>query len=84
MRIGVVAAAVVLGAALVSAPLEAPASTGTVRVLQLNICHGGWADCFTGDDVMAKAAAVIAASHPQVVSVNEACSNDVEPLRSAM
>ncbi|HET9140208.1 endonuclease/exonuclease/phosphatase family protein, partial [Actinophytocola sp.] len=58
--------------------------TDTVRVLQLNICHGGWADCFTGERVTAKAASVIAASRAQVVSVNEACSNDVEPLRSAM
>jgi hypothetical protein len=84
MRIGVVASAVLLGAALVTAPLDAPATTDTVRVLQLNICHGGWADCFTGERVTAKAASVIAASRAQVVSVNEACSNDVEPLRSAM
>lgn len=60
-------------------------STGTtITVLQLNICHGGTADCYRGDAVMAKAAEVIGSSKPQVLSVNEACSGDIDRLRPAM
>lgn len=64
----------------------APAASAatTVKVLQLNICHSGVADCYTGDAVMAKAVSVISSTKPQVLSVNEACSGDVERLRAAM
>lgn len=73
-------------AALLATLIAAPeaASTSTIRVLQMNICHSGIAGCYTGDRVVAKAMAVITATGPDVVSVNEACSGDVEPLRSAM
>jgi endonuclease/exonuclease/phosphatase family metal-dependent hydrolase len=61
------------------------ASTGTtITVLQLNICHGGMAGCYRGDVVLAKAAEVIRSGKPQVLSVNEACSGDVDRLRPAM
>jgi endonuclease/exonuclease/phosphatase family metal-dependent hydrolase len=61
------------------------ASTRTaITVLQLNICHGGMAGCYRGDAVLAKAAEVIESSRPQVLSVNEACSDDVDRLRPAM
>nr|CEL20884.1 hypothetical protein [Kibdelosporangium sp. MJ126-NF4]CTQ98311.1 hypothetical protein [Kibdelosporangium sp. MJ126-NF4] len=53
-------------------------------MLQLNICHGGMAGCYQGDAVMARAAEVIRVSRPQVLSVNEACSGDIERLRPAM
>jgi endonuclease/exonuclease/phosphatase family metal-dependent hydrolase len=56
----------------------------TITVLQLNICHGGMAGCYRGDVVLDKAAEVIRSSGPQVLSVNEACSGDVERLRPAM
>ncbi len=56
----------------------------TVKVLQLNICHSGVAGCYTGDAVMTKAVSVISSTRPQVLSVNEACSGDVERLRAAM
>jgi hypothetical protein len=63
-----------------------PAASGatTVKVLQLNICHSGIASCYTGDRVMTKAISVITATRPQVLSVNEACSGDIAPLRQAM
>jgi hypothetical protein len=63
-----------------------PASAATtVKVLQLNICHSGHAGCYTGaEPVMAKAVAVIGSTAPQVLSVNEACSGDVDRLRAAM
>jgi hypothetical protein len=56
----------------------------TITVLQLNICHGGMAGCYRGDAVIAKATEVIKQSKPQVLSVNEACSGDVDRLRPAM
>jgi hypothetical protein len=60
-------------------------STGTtITVLQLNICHGGMSGCYRGDAVLAKAADVIRSSRPHVLSVNEACSADIERLRPAM
>lgn len=71
--------------ALLVAPSAAATSTGTtITVLQLNICHGGMAGCYRGDAVMVKAAEVIRASRPQVLSVNEACSGDIDRLRPAM
>ncbi|HEV7975365.1 endonuclease/exonuclease/phosphatase family protein [Amycolatopsis sp.] len=68
---------------------SATACTGTsagttITVLQLNICHGGMAGCYRGDVVLAKAAEVIRSSEPQVLSVNEACSGDIDRLRPAM
>jgi hypothetical protein len=71
--------------ALLVTPSAAATSTGTtITVLQLNICHGGMADCYRGDAVLVKAAEVIRSSTPQVLSVNEACSGDVDRLRPAM
>ena len=62
----------------------AASAATTVKVLQLNICHSGVAGCYTGDAVMTKAVSVISSTRPQVLSVNEACSGDVERLRAAM
>jgi hypothetical protein len=71
--------------ALLVAPSAAATSTGTkITVLQLNICHGGMAGCYRGDAVMVKAAEVIRLSKPHVLSVNEACSGDIDRLRPAM
>lgn len=62
-----------------------PASAATtVKVLQLNICHSGVVSCYTGEAVMTKAVSVITSTKPQVLSVNEACSGDVDRLRAAM
>jgi hypothetical protein len=71
--------------ALLATPSAAATSTGTtITVLQLNICHGGMAGCYRGDSVMVKAAEVIRLSKPQVLSVNEACSGDIDHLLPAM
>ncbi|MGB3444852.1 MAG: endonuclease/exonuclease/phosphatase family protein [Actinophytocola sp.] len=79
-RLVAVLSLVLSGIAIVS-----PASAATtVKVLQLNICHSGAAGCYTGEAVMTKAVAVISSTRPQVLSVNEACSGDVERLRAAM
>jgi hypothetical protein len=48
-----------------------------LRVLQLNLCHSGVAGCFTGDAVMTRAVAVIAAVQPGLVTLNEVCRADL-------
>lgn len=57
---------------------------GELRVLQLNLCHSGVnTDCFTGDDVIDKAIEVIEAEAPTLVTLNEACRDDVPLLASS-
>jgi hypothetical protein len=80
-RVIVVLTAFALLAVPSAAATSAPA---TITVLQLNICHGGMAACYRGDAVLGKAAEVIRSSKPQVLSVNEACSGDLDRLRPAM
>ncbi|SDW41208.1 Endonuclease/Exonuclease/phosphatase family protein [Amycolatopsis xylanica] len=63
---------------------DSTSAGNTITVLQLNICHGGMAGCYRGDAVLAKAAEVIRSGKPQVLSVNEACSGDLDRLRTAM
>jgi len=70
--------------ACVSPAGPAASAATTVRVLQLNLCHSGAVSCFSGDAVVVKAVSVITSTRPQVVTVNEACSGDVAPLRTAM
>lgn len=54
------------------------------RILQLNLCHSGVnTNCFTGDDVMNKAVEVIDDVAPTLVTVNEACGDDLPALASA-
>ena len=54
-----------------------------VRVLQLNLCSSGIAGCYTGR-ATDEAAAVIRAEAPDVVTLNEACQNDLPPLERAL
>jgi hypothetical protein len=76
---------VLLALAILAVPSAAATSAGTtITVLQLNICHGGMAGCYRGDAALAKAAEVIRAADPTVLSVNETCSRDVDRLRPAM
>jgi hypothetical protein len=76
---------VVISLALLGIAVAPAASAATtVKVLQLNICHSGAVDCFTGEAVMTKAVSVISSTKPQVLSVNEACAGDVDRLRAAM
>ncbi len=58
------------------------ASAAEFRVLQLNLCHSGHVSgCYTGDDAIDQANAVIAAEQPDIVSLNEVCRSDVDRLR---
>jgi endonuclease/exonuclease/phosphatase family metal-dependent hydrolase len=54
-----------------------------VRVLQLNLCSSGIADCYTGRST-AEAAAVIRAETPDLVTLNEVCQDDVPVLQRAL
>jgi endonuclease/exonuclease/phosphatase family metal-dependent hydrolase len=81
-------------AALAFLALAASVLTGSVaagqpvrpalHVLQLNLCHSGLAECFTGDRAITTAAAAIRTDGPDVVSLNEICAGDVAPLAAAL
>ena len=61
----------------------APEPVTPVRVLQLNLCSSGIAGCFTGRSTE-RAAAVIRAETPDLVTLNEACQDDVTDLERAL
>ncbi len=55
----------------------------SVRVLQMNLCDSGHAQCYTGRSV-AEASEVIRAEGPDVVTVNEVCQDDVAALEAVL
>jgi hypothetical protein len=55
----------------------------SLRALQLNLCGSGLAGCYTGRSV-ARAAEVIRAERPDIVTLNEVCRDDVSVLERAM
>ncbi|HEX8303595.1 MAG TPA: endonuclease/exonuclease/phosphatase family protein [Jatrophihabitans sp.] len=55
----------------------------SLRALQLNLCDSGLAGCYTGRSV-ARAAEVIRAERPDIVTLNEVCRDDVSVLERAM
>jgi len=61
----------------------APEPVAPIRVLQLNLCSSGIAGCFTGRSTE-RAAAVIRAESPDLVTLNEACQDDVIDLERAL
>jgi hypothetical protein len=56
----------------------------TVRLLQMNLCNSGRADCYSGGRAISTAAVLIGRHRPDVVSLNEVCRGDVAVLKSAM
>jgi endonuclease/exonuclease/phosphatase family protein len=67
-------------------PRPAPptsAAAPRVRVLQLNLCGSGFAACYTGRSTT-EAAAVIHAEHPDLITLNEICRDDVTTLQRAL
>ncbi len=54
-----------------------------VRVLQMNLCGSGIAACYTGRST-ARAAAVLRAEQPDLVTLNEVCRDDVSALERAL
>ena len=55
-----------------------------VRVLQMNLCDSGIADCYTNGRSVIRAAALIHARRPDIVTLNEVCRRDVSALERAM
>ena len=72
----------VAGVLVTGASTSAPGGD-TMRVLQLNLCNSGLAGCFTGRAVD-RAAAVIRAEAPDVVTLNEVCEGDVPVLERVL
>lgn len=70
-------------AACGSASGKTMSTSGSLRVLQMNLCNSGLATCYTGRSV-ARAAAVIRAERPDIVTVSEVCRNDVSMLRRSL
>ncbi|MET8234481.1 endonuclease/exonuclease/phosphatase family protein [Micromonospora sp. NPDC005298] len=64
-----------------SSVADSPAPT-TLRLLQMNLCNSGRASCYTGRS-MARAAEVIGAERPDLVTLNEICQDDVATLERA-
>ncbi|WP_341720921.1 endonuclease/exonuclease/phosphatase family protein [Micromonospora sp. FIMYZ51] len=79
------AASLILVAALLAGcSVTRPAEPTRLRVLQMNLCNSGMAKgCYTGRSVD-RAAEVIRAERPDVVTLNEICSGDVAALEQAM
>lgn len=68
---------------LLTGSLAQPAARESLRVLQMNLCDSGIAECYTGRSV-AEAAAVIRTDDPDVVTLNEVCRDDVSALDRTM
>lgn len=69
--------------ATVSRPTIGPLDT-PVRVLQMNLCNSGRADCYSGGRAVDRAVALIHERRPDMVSLNEVCRDDVRVLKQAM
>ncbi|KAF2843407.1 hypothetical protein M501DRAFT_1012761 [Patellaria atrata CBS 101060] len=57
-------------------------SSTSFNELQLNLCNSGFAGCYAGGDSIPEGGELIYATGPNVVTVNEICSNDVAELQS--
>ena len=56
----------------------------TVRVLQMNLCNSGRADCYSGGRAVSMAVGLIHEHRPDMVSLNEVCREDLRVLKEAM
>jgi hypothetical protein len=56
----------------------------TVRVLQMNLCNSGRADCYSGGRAVSMAVGLIHEHRPEMVSLNEVCRADLRVLKEAM
>jgi hypothetical protein len=62
-----------------------PATPTVVRELQMNLCNSGLAPCWAHGRAIPEAAALIAGTGPDTVTLNEVCDGDVSgPLFQAM
>jgi endonuclease/exonuclease/phosphatase family metal-dependent hydrolase len=59
-------------------PAASGASSGSLRVLQMNLCNSGEASCYTGGRSIDEAGALMrGAARPDLVTLNEVCRGDV-------
>ena len=56
----------------------------TVRVLQMNLCNSGRAQCYSGGRAVSMASALIHEHQPEMVSLNEVCRDDLRVLEHAV
>jgi len=56
----------------------------TVRVLQMNLCNSGRAECYSSGRAVSRAVALIHERRPDMVSLNEVCRDDLRVLEQAM
>lgn len=56
----------------------------TMRVLQMNLCNSGRADCYSGGRAISRAVALIHERRPGIVTLNEVCRDDVRVLNEAL
>ncbi|WP_225855413.1 endonuclease/exonuclease/phosphatase family protein [Micromonospora noduli] len=88
LAVGCLLAAAALPAARPATPSATPPTAPTnvipeptvLRMLQMNLCNSGLAGCYTGH-AMARAAEVITAEAPDLVTLNEICAGDLSTLR---
>jgi hypothetical protein len=66
-----------------SRPTIGPGET-TLRVLQMNLCNSGRAECYSGGSAVSMAVALVHDHEPGMVSLNEVCRDDVDVLEQAM
>jgi hypothetical protein len=83
VRLWATVVACLVGGLLVTGATTAVPEGDAMRVLQLNLCNSGLAGCFTGRAVD-RAAVVIRAEEPDVVTLNEVCEGDVPVLERAL
>jgi endonuclease/exonuclease/phosphatase family protein len=83
VRLWATAVACLVGGFLVTGATSPVPGRDVTRVLQLNLCNSGLAGCFTGRAVD-RAAVVIRAEEPDVVTLNEVCEGDVPVLERAL
>ncbi|TDB78066.1 endonuclease/exonuclease/phosphatase family protein [Micromonospora sp. KC723] len=78
-----VAALCLIAAAAV--PAEPAAGTGptSLGVLQMNLCNSGRAGCYTGRAI-SRAAEVIRAETPRLITLNEICQDDLPALERVL
>ena len=80
----IAAAAVPAGSSVARPPVAADLPAPTIlQMLQMNLCNSGRAGCYTGRSVT-RAAEVITAERPDLVTLNEICRDDVAALHRVL
>lgn len=70
--------------AMLSALLPQTAHAQSRRLLQMNLCNSGLAGCYEGGRSIDEAFGKITSQRPDIVTLNEVCSADVDRLWEAM